>query len=243
MTNKSIQIEMFRECHGRHTHNYQQIMIPIEKDMKVFVDKEEYTVTSRELILIPRHMEHETNFHGRILTLNLMDEEELKEKILLKIPFVVSMKEQILQLVDLIQSELRQDPNSNSVYFLYLFLYNKLMQCYAPPSIRYIVENYNLQITIEQLAEMESYNVTYYNDWFKQQTGVSPGMYLRRTRINKAKELLEKTEFSMTEVAVMVGYSNNSTFTRAFKSITGEVPKQYRKRFEDRSITRTTVGA
>ena len=243
MTNKSVQIEMFRECHGRHAHNYQQIMIPLEKDMKVFVDKAEYNVTSRELIFIPRHMEHETNFYGRILALNLTDEDELKEKFLLKLPFVVSMKEQILQLVGLIQSELRQDPNSTSVNFLYLFLYDKLLQHYAPPSIRYIGENYNLQITIEQLAEMESYNVTYYNDWFKQQTGMSPGMYLRRVRINKAKELMEKTEFSMTEVAVMIGYSNNSTFTRAFKSITGQVPKQYRKKFEDRAFIHRIVGA
>ena len=80
-----------------------------------------------------------------------------------------------------------------------------------------------------QLAEMENYNVTYYNDWFKQQTGVSPSLYLRHTRIERAKELLVDTEFTVMEIAVMVGYSSNATFTRAFHSITGMTPKAYRE--------------
>ena len=63
----------------------------------------------------------------------------------------------------------------------------------AAPSIRYLSEHYDLPITVNQLAEMENYNVTYYNDWFKQQTGCSPSLYLRRIRIERAKELLLKT--------------------------------------------------
>ena len=48
-------------------------------------------------------------------------------------------------------------------------------------------------------------------------------------RINKAKELLVNTNFSVMEIAVMVGYSSNSTFTRAFHNITGMTPKAYRE--------------
>lgn len=76
---------------------------------------------------------------------------------------------------------------------------------------------------------MESYNVTYYNDWFKQQTGCSPSLYLRRVRVDRAKELLLDTGFTVMEIAVMVGYSSNATFTRAFHSITGMTPKAYRE--------------
>ena len=81
----------------------------------------------------------------------------------------------------------------------------------AAPSIRYLSEHYDLPITVNQLAEMENYNVTYYNDWFKQQTGCSPSLYLRRIRIERAKELLLKTHYSMMDIAIMVGYSSNST--------------------------------
>lgn len=89
---------------------------------------------------------------------------------------------------------------------------------------------------------MECYNVTYFNDWFKQQTGVSPGLYLRKTRIDKAKELLKNTGFGVTDIAVMVGYSSNSTFTRAFRSVTGMTPKSYRERIcEERNYERAAV--
>ena len=76
---------------------------------------------------------------------------------------------------------------------------------------------------------MENYNVTYYNDWFKQQTGCSPSLYLRKMRIDRAKELLLESNHTMMEIAVMVGYSSNSTFTRAFHSITGKPPKVFRE--------------
>ena len=118
---------------------------------------------------------------------------------------------------------------SNSVSYLYSYLYSKLMDNCAAPSIRYLSEHYDLPITVNQLAEMENYNVTYYNDWFKQQTGCSPSLYLRRIRIERAKELLLKTHYSMMDIAIMVGYSSNSTFTRAFHSITGMTPKLFRE--------------
>ena len=82
---------------------------------------------------------------------------------------------------------------------------------------------------MNQLAEIENYNATYYSDWFKQQTGVSPSMYLRCLRITRAKELLEDTKYTVMDIAVMVGYSSNSTFTRAFHSVVGMTPKEYRE--------------
>ena len=93
---------------------------------------------------------------------------------------IVSMRGQIVQLVELIQAEIRQNADSKAVRYLYSYLYSKLLENCAAPSIRYIAEHYDLPITVNQLAEMESYNVTYYNDWFKQQTGCSPSLYLRR---------------------------------------------------------------
>ena len=132
-------------------------------------------------------------------------------------------------MVELIQQELRQNPQSKTVRYLYSYLYGKLIENCAAPSIRYIAEHYDMPITVNQLAEIENYNATYYSDWFKQQTGVSPSMYLRYIRINRAKELLEETDYTVMDIAVMVGYSSNSTFTRAFHSVAGMTPKEYRE--------------
>lgn len=224
-----IGIHLYHECMGRHDHTYPQIMVPLKKNMTIEIENKEYTVTSQELVFVPEGMQHCCNFMGDMLVLNICDDIGEQGKIMLNGPIIVSMQGEILQLVKLIQAELKNNPKSTSVRFLYNFLYSKLLENCAPPSIRYISEHYDLPITIDELAEMENYNVTYYNDWFKQKTGISPGLYLRRIRIEKAKELLKNSSFGVTDIAITVGYSSNSTFTRAFRSVTGMTPKDYRE--------------
>ena len=228
--NQKLDIHIFNECRGEHTHTYPQILVPLQHTMCTTVGKEEYDVSCQELCFVPAGMPHRCNYLGRLLVINLNEGlEDTKEAGYLTYPMVLSMRGQVTQLVELIQAELRQNPDSKSVRYLYSYLYSKLVENYAPPSIRYIGEHYDLPITVDQLAEIERYNITYYNNWFKQQTGYSPSLYLRRIRVERAKELLEETTFSVMEIAVMVGYSSNSTFTRAFHSITGMTPKAYRE--------------
>ena len=50
-----------------------------------------------------------------------------------------------------------------------------------------------------------------------------------RQQSRKAKELLEVTDHDIIDIAIMVGYSSNSTFTRAFHDVTGMSPNAYRK--------------
>ncbi|MGN1014811.1 MAG: AraC family transcriptional regulator [Butyricicoccus sp.] len=227
---QKVNIHIFHECSGEHTHGYPQIMVPLQEKMSIRVGDSEYDVTPQELCFIPAEMIHRCDdYQGKLLVINLpTDIAENGEMVHLTYPLIIPMEGQITQLVSLIQAELKQNPDSNSVRYLYNYLYSKLMENCAAPSIRYINEYYHLPITVHQLAKIESYNVTYYNDWFKQQTGFSPSFYLRCVRINRAKELLSTTNFSVMEIALMVGYSSNSTFTRAFHNMTGMTPKAYR---------------
>lgn len=83
---------------------------------------------------------------------------------------------------------------------------------------------------MDQLAKIENYNVTYYCDWFKQQTGLSPSFYLRNTRIQRAKELLVTTNFSVMEIA---GYGRIQQqfdlYSAPFTTSQGMTPKAYRE--------------
>lgn len=227
--NECVDIRMFEECSGVHSHTYPQIMVPLQKNMNICIDDMDYTVTAQELCLVPAGMTHECNFYGRLLVINLttnmIDNQKLAN---LTVPLIVSMQGQILQLVDLIQAEIKQSPGSRALGYLYSYLYSKLLDNCAPPSIQYISQHYDLPITVNQLADIENYNVTYYNDWFKQQTGLSPSLYLRNIRIDKAKELLSTTDCGVVDIALMVGYGSNAAFTRAFRSLTGVTPKDYR---------------
>ena len=228
--NDQLCIQIFHECTGEHSHAYPQILVPMQEAMRIRAGEAEFEVKLKELFFVPAGTQHRCNYRGKLLVINLPAEVlDNREVAALACPTVVAMQGQITQLVDLIQAELRQDPGSKSVRYLYNYLYSKLCENCAAPSIRYIGEHYDLPITVNQLAEMERYNVTYYSDWFKQQTGCSPSLYLRHIRVSRAKELLIDSNFSVMEIAVMVGYSSNSTFTRAFHSITGMTPKAYRE--------------
>jgi AraC-like DNA-binding protein len=57
---------------------------------------------------------------------------------------------------------------------------------------------------------------------------VTPKQLLMKKRIDKACELLESTDQSITEVAYSCGYADHSAFTRQFKSATHVTPNQYR---------------
>ena len=227
---QKLDIQVYHECMGMHDHTYPQILVPLQGAMTISIGETDYQVTPQELSFVPSGMAHQCNYRGKLLVINLVGElTEKQDMVLLSYPLIVSMKGQIIQLVELIQQELKQNPQSKTVRYLYSYLYGKLIENCAAPSIRYIAEHYDMPITVNQLAEIENYNATYYSDWFKQQTGVSPSMYLRYIRINRAKELLEETDYTVMDIAVMVGYSSNSTFTRAFHSVTGMTPKEYRE--------------
>jgi YesN/AraC family two-component response regulator len=58
---------------------------------------------------------------------------------------------------------------------------------------------------------------------------LSFGDYIRKLRIEKAIELLNTSNYSLTEIAYLTGFSDQSHFTRIFKLNTGKNPSAYRK--------------
>ena len=158
---QKVNIHVFYECKGQHTHEYPQILVPLQEPMKISIGKMEYDVTPQELCFIPTGMLHQCNYYGKLLAINLSDDmADSGEVILISNPLILSMRGQIVQLVELIQAELEQNPDSTAVRHLYKYLYSKLMENCAAPSIQYINEYYHLPITVDQLAKIENYNVT-----------------------------------------------------------------------------------
>ena len=228
MMKEEIRVCVMHECKGAHIHTYPQILVPIRNRMTIRVEDEEFQLSPKELCFIPQGMEHVCDFSGELLVMNLTGDIAEQESAVLNVPMALPMHGQILQLVELIQAELRENPQSLAVQYLYRYLYSKLTEQCTSPSLRYIRDHFDLPVTVEYLAKLEKYNVNYYTDWFKRRTGMSPGTYLRNVRIRKAKEYLSESGYGLTDIAVMVGYSSNATFTRAFHTVTGMTPKEYR---------------
>ncbi len=96
----------------------------------------------------------------------------------------------------------------------------------------YIETHFKEELTRESLASEVFMNPDYLSKLFKKNTGSSLMDYVTKVRIERAKELLEKTALSISEIAMEAGYSNTAYFTKIFKKYTnGITPRAYRKGF------------
>ena len=71
--------------------------------------------------------------------------------------------------------------------------------------------------------------------------GVPPISYLNRVRIQAAKELIENSDLSLTQVCSRVGYESLTYFGRVFKEFTGVTPSQFRRQVRSRAGDRREV--
>jgi two-component system response regulator YesN len=94
--------------------------------------------------------------------------------------------------------------------------------------IVFIQENYNRDISLDEIATKIYMNGAYISRLFKEKTGKGFNEFLTEVRINQAKILLEKPELKVNEIADMIGYRDVSHFISVFKKITGLTPNDYR---------------
>lgn len=99
---------------------------------------------------------------------------------------------------------------------------------------RYFHEHYNEDICIETYAQSRGMSVSWFLRNFKQVTMKSPMQYILTLRINNAVNLLETTDYNVTEIAAIVGYDNALYFSRIFKKQKGLSPSVYRKELTNR---------
>lgn len=98
----------------------------------------------------------------------------------------------------------------------------------------YVKEHYNDQISLAELSERFFINPYYLSQLFKQKTGDTYLNFLAQIRINKSKELLEKTDMKVYEICQMVGYSDTQHFARLFEKLAGCKPSEYRKKSKNK---------
>ena len=83
--------------------------------------------------------------------------------------------------------------------------------------------------TMEELATLTPYSYSRLSRIFKETTGRTIHEYVARVKINHAKELLQRSDMTVLEIATHLGYDSISNFNCTFKSIVGTSPTQYRR--------------
>ena len=96
-------------------------------------------------------------------------------------------------------------------------------------AMAYLHEHYADPISREDLARHVGLSDDYLTSCFHKELGLTPIAYLNRYRIQQAKQLLTHTHKSITEIALDVGFSGSSYFSRIFRRETGMSPEAYRR--------------
>jgi AraC-like DNA-binding protein len=222
----------YQEEPQTHDHTYAQLVIPVEGILAVTVKKRVLKHDQQMVIYIPPDAPH--SFYA----------DASNQFLVWDIPTMyVNHQETVLPLSqpldsrwnaarDLILTEVGPEgPSSNrrlSDLFRYILGLLTVGLETESASLAYISEHYNQLLTIEQLAAIEHYNPTYYCEWFQKQHGLSPMAYVRKLRLEKAKSLLDETDYSIVQIAEQVGYKHHSTLTRLFLEHMGMLPSEYR---------------
>jgi AraC family L-rhamnose operon transcriptional activator RhaR/AraC family L-rhamnose operon regulatory protein RhaS len=94
--------------------------------------------------------------------------------------------------------------------------------------IRFCEEHYAETISVPQLAARMFLSPSRFAEIFKSETGVPPGEYLRRLRLDRAQVLLRTSTVPASDVARECGFSDAAQFSRAFKNVYGVSPSEYR---------------
>ena len=104
----------------------------------------------------------------------------------------------------------------------------KIRDFYIKEAISFIEQNFQNDISVEDIAGFCNLNRSYFGKIFRDTLGKSPQEFLISYRMSKAAELLKLTELSVGDISSAVGYLNQLHFSRAFKKIYGTSPRQWR---------------
>ena len=101
---------------------------------------------------------------------------------------------------------------------------------YIRKALRFIAENYFEHLELAAVADFVQLSPSYFSSLFRQVVGVNFREYLCRVRVEESKRLLLSTEFALADIAISVGFPDQSYYCKMFKRIVGISPGKFRTR-------------
>ena len=100
-------------------------------------------------------------------------------------------------------------------------------------TVTFIEEHFAEDLTLGQIANAMRRSDRHIRQHFEESLGISPMRFLLRYRVQKAKELIQYSDYGLKKVAEMTGFKTIHHFARVFHEIAGEAPGAWRKKYQD----------
>lgn len=236
-----------------HTHNYTELFYIVGGDGKFQIDDLRFPVSANQLVVVNPNVSHtEVSHDAHPLEYIVMGVEglELKSTEYQDGRFRVFSFPAPEEILFCMQHILRELQDCGLEYQTVCQAYMEILAIRLtrqaefspeahPPKARlnrqcvsvrrYIDAHYKEKLTLEQLAAAVKVNKYYLAHAFKAEFGVSPISYMNLCRIEEGKRLLLESDWSLIQIAAILGYSSPSYFSQAFHRQEGISPQKYRK--------------
>ena len=103
----------------------------------------------------------------------------------------------------------------------------------ARPQLRWVLDyvhaHLGSSLSLAELAGVAGFSPQHFSMAFRNATGLTPHRYVTRARVAEAEQLLAAGRMSVAEVALAVGFANQSHFTQVFRKVTGTTPRRHQR--------------
>ena len=99
---------------------------------------------------------------------------------------------------------------------------------YIRKALRYISDHYNEHLELRQVAEAVGLSPSYFSTLFRQTVGTNFRDHLNWIRVEESKRLLLNKDFALADIALSMGFPDQSYYCKVFKKFVGVTPGKYR---------------
>ena len=95
----------------------------------------------------------------------------------------------------------------------------------------HIDRNYTCGVDLDEAAAVAGLSKYHFHRLFTATYGLTPAAHLSQRRVERSQDLLRSSNLTVTEVCMAVGFSSLGSFTTRFRTITGETPSAFQRRW------------
>ena len=239
----------------KHEHTFFHFIYVDDGIGEITIEGKDYAMTEGNIYMLPPGIEHmflnKNNALLKSLEIKFQINDKETETLINELPLIMNAKEYYVksQLLSIYKESIASEYLSDEVIsHKFQLMLTYLFRCYRDyinesaggdglkncPSeidktIRYINENYGEKISLEELADVAGFEKNYFLRKFKKTKKCTPMAFLRKIRIEKAKELLCFSDMSVSQIAYMTGFETVHHFSNVFLKNTGTRPREYRE--------------
>ena len=233
----SLSIRAYTPAVSSHRHDFHQIVLPLNGVIEISVSGMFGLVGVGDTVIIQKAVEHTFHAHNnsKFLVADLFDLPSNACR--LKSPFA-SISGAMQSYCDFINVQLQYQINT-ALEQIMVSLFKQLLaaQEFSPKIdnrisrvLAHIESNLDNECSLEELASISNLSISHFKVEFKKQTGKTVGEILIQQRMEKARALLNHTDYPVQIVAERVGYNSLSAFSRRFSEYFGKSPSKFKPR-------------